>query len=49
LGAVAIGNADVIFDENLEEFQGFGLGVGAGLGSKMIGDIAVSWDVATKY
>ena len=50
LGTVGTVNADVMFDEKFKEFQGFGLGGGAGVGpAKMFGDIAVSWDYSWKY
>ena len=50
LGTVGTVNVDVMFDEKFKEFQGFGLGGGAGVGpAKMFGDIAVSWDHSWKY
>jgi len=50
LGKVGTVNVDVMFDEKFKEFQGFGLGGGAGVGpAKMFGDIAVSWDYSWKY
>ena len=45
-----IGSKSSIFDENFKNFQGFGIGGGAGVGpAKMFGDIAVSWDYSWKY
>jgi len=50
LGKAVVFAADVIFDEDFKEVQGFGVGVGAGVGpTKMVGDIAVSWDYSWKY
>jgi hypothetical protein len=48
LGKTAVIAADGIFDEKFN-LQGFAVGVGGGVGSKAIGDIAVSWDYSWKY
>ncbi len=48
VGAVAVAAADVAFDESFTKFQGFGIGGGAGAGSKMVGSLAASYTHAWK-
>ena len=48
VGAVAVAAADVVFDQSFTKFQGFGVGGGAGAGSKMVGSLAVSYTHAWK-
>ena len=48
IGAVAVAAADVAFDESFTKFQGFGVGGGAGAGSKMIGSLGASYTHAWK-
>jgi hypothetical protein len=48
IGAVAVGAADVAFDESFSKFQGFGVGGGAGAGSKMVGSLGASYTHAWK-
>jgi hypothetical protein len=48
IGAVAVAAADVAFDQTFTKFQGFGIGGGAGAGSKMVGSLAASYTHAWK-
>lgn len=50
LGKGAVVALDAIFDEHFKKFQGFGIGGGGGVGpTKLVGDLAVSWDYSWKY
>jgi len=48
VGAAAVAAADVAFDESFTKFQGFGVGGGAGAGSKMVGSLGASYTHAWK-
>lgn len=47
-GAVATFNMDGMWDGSVKEFQGFGIGGGGGVGSKMVGSLAASYTHAWK-
>ncbi|MDR4496190.1 MAG: hypothetical protein AB7P17_11275 [Nitrospirales bacterium] len=47
-GAGATVNVDGMWDGSVKEFQGFGIGGGGGVGSKMVGSLAVSYTHAWK-